>query len=127
MVFQGRPFFGADILAIGELAAAGDWESGEGTSEQVDIVHAYVDRLVNGFAGGACRIGWDPGNGAPRPVIEKLPARLARRHHILLTDLERHFPTPHPASSEERRVGKGCVPPGSTRLSPYHIKQTIQT
>src|SRR3546814_3181637 len=51
MVFQGRPFFGADILAIGELAAAGDWESGEGTSEQVDIVDAYVDRLVNGFAG----------------------------------------------------------------------------
>src|SRR3546814_1908261 len=47
MVFQGRPFFGADILAIGELAAAGDWESGEGTSEQVDIVDAYVDRLVD--------------------------------------------------------------------------------
>src|SRR3546814_19806045 len=34
MVFQGRPFFGADILAIGELAAAGDWASGDGTAEQ---------------------------------------------------------------------------------------------
>src|SRR3546814_7315802 len=79
MVFQGRPFFGADILAIGELAAAGDWESGEGTSEQVDIVDAYVDRLVNGFAGGACRIGWDAGNGAAGPVIEKLTARLDRK------------------------------------------------
>src|SRR3546814_12748601 len=56
MVFQGRPFFGADIRRIGELAAAGDWESGEGSSEQIDIVDAYVDRLVEGFAGGACRI-----------------------------------------------------------------------
>src|SRR3546814_7990787 len=33
MVFQGRPFFGADIQAIGEMAAAGDWRSEEHTSE----------------------------------------------------------------------------------------------
>src|SRR3546814_13957224 len=56
MVFQGRPFFGADIQAIGEMAAAGDWESvdsgSEGTSQSIDIVDAYVDRLVEGFAGG---------------------------------------------------------------------------
>ena len=51
MVFQGRPFFGADIQRIGELAAAGDWETGEGAAESIDIVDAYVDRLVEGFAG----------------------------------------------------------------------------
>ena len=28
MVFQGRPFFGADIQRIGEMAAAGDWDAG---------------------------------------------------------------------------------------------------
>src|SRR3546814_4744062 len=33
MVFQGRPFFGADIQAIGEMAAAGDWESVDSGSE----------------------------------------------------------------------------------------------
>ena len=64
MVFQGRPFFGADIQRIGEMAAAGDWDSGKGTSESIDIVDAYVDRLVEGFAGSAFRIGWDAGNGA---------------------------------------------------------------
>src|SRR3546814_11888312 len=48
MVFQGRPFFGADIQAIGELAAAGDWESvasgSEGTSQRI----AIVDEIARG-------------------------------------------------------------------------------
>src|SRR3546814_2765850 len=48
MVFQGRPFFGAAIQAIGEMAAAGDWESvdsgKEGTAQSIDIGEAYVDR-----------------------------------------------------------------------------------
>ncbi|MEM9085741.1 MAG: phosphomannomutase, partial [Pseudomonadota bacterium] len=30
MVFEGRPFFGADILRLGEVAAAGDWTDGTG-------------------------------------------------------------------------------------------------
>src|SRR3546814_9310004 len=104
MVFQGRPVVGADIWAIGELAAAGDWESGEGTSEQVDIVDAYVDRLVNGFAGGACRIGWDAGNGTAGPVIEKLTARLPGEHHLLFTDVDGHFPNHHPDPTEETNL-----------------------
>ena len=35
MVFQGRPFFGSDIQRIGEIAAAGDWQAGEGTAESM--------------------------------------------------------------------------------------------
>jgi phosphomannomutase len=30
MVFQGRPFFGADIQQLGAMAAAGDWAEGDG-------------------------------------------------------------------------------------------------
>src|SRR3546814_6781395 len=92
MVFQGRPFFGADIQAIGEMAAAGDWESvdsgSEGTAQSIDIVDAYVDRLVEGFAGGAFRVGWDAGNGAAGTVIEKLTARLPGEHQLLFTDID---------------------------------------
>ena len=104
MVFQGRPFFGADIQAIGEMAAAGDWESGEGGSDRVDIMDAYVDRLVEGFAGGACRIGWDAGNGAAGPVIERLTARLPGEHHLLFTDVDGHFPNHHPDPTEEKNL-----------------------
>ena len=104
MVFQGRPFFGADIAGIGTMAAAGDWEAGEGTSESIDIVDAYVDRLVEGFGGGAFRIGWDAGNGAAGTVIEKLTARLPGEHHLLFTDIDGHFPNHHPDPTEEKNL-----------------------
>ena len=104
MVFQGRPFFGADIQRIGEIAAAGDWESGEGASESIDIVDAYVDRLTQGFAGGAFRIGWDAGNGAAGTVIEKLTARLPGEHHLLYTDIDGHFPNHHPDPTVEANL-----------------------
>ncbi len=103
-VMQGRPFYGADILGIGEMAAAGDWDSGEGTSQTIDIVDAYVDRLVEGFAGGAFRIGWDAGNGAAGTVIEKLTARLPGEHHLLFTDIDGHFPNHHPDPTEEKNL-----------------------
>ena len=104
MVFQGRPFFGADIQAIGAMAAAGDWDSGEGTSDSIDIVDAYVDRLVEGFAGGAFRVGWDAGNGAAGTVIEKLTARLPGEHHLLFTEIDGHFPNHHPDPTEEKNL-----------------------
>ena len=104
MVFQGRPFFGADIQRIGEMAAAGDWESGEGAAESIDIVDAYVDRLVEGFAGNALRIGWDAGNGAAGTVVEKLTAKLPGEHHLLFTDIDGHFPNHHPDPTEEKNL-----------------------
>jgi phosphomannomutase len=108
MVFQGRPFFGADIQRIGELAAAGDWEAarsgGKGTAESVDIVDAYVDRLIEGFAGAAVRIGWDAGTGAAGTVIEKLTARLPGEHHLLFTDIDGHFPNHHPDPTVEANL-----------------------
>ncbi|KTE16033.1 phosphoglucomutase/phosphomannomutase PgmG [Sphingopyxis sp. H115] len=104
MVFQGRPFFGADILAIGEMAAAGDWDAGDGAAESIDIIDAYVDRLVEGFAGGAFRIGWDAGNGAAGTVIEKLTARLPGEHHLLFTDIDGHFPNHHPDPTDEKNL-----------------------
>jgi len=104
MVFQGRPFYGADIAGIGTMAAAGDWESGEGSSQSIDIVDAYVDRLVEGFAGAAYRIGWDAGNGAAGTVIEKLTARLPGEHFLLFTDIDGHFPNHHPDPTEEKNL-----------------------
>ncbi|WP_439567175.1 phosphoglucomutase/phosphomannomutase PgmG [Sphingopyxis sp.] len=103
-VMQGRPFYGADILRIGEMAAAGDWETGEGAAQSIDIIDAYVDRLVEGFVGGAFRIGWDAGNGAAGTVIEKLTAKLPGEHHLLFTDIDGHFPNHHPDPTEEKNL-----------------------
>ncbi|KQS03089.1 phosphomannomutase [Sphingomonas sp. Leaf357] len=104
MVLQHKPFFGADIQDLAKLAEAGDWEEGEGTVSDVDIVDDYVGRLMAGYAGGAYRIGWDAGNGASGPVIEKLTKLLPGEHHLLFTDVDGNFPNHHPDPTEEKNL-----------------------
>jgi phosphomannomutase len=104
MVFQHRPFFGQDIQEIGKLAAAGDWENGEGSVTDADILDDYVGRLLAGYSGGTFRIGWDTGNGAAGPVIEKLVKLLPGEHHTLFTDVDGNFPNHHPDPTEEKNL-----------------------
>ena len=104
MVCQGAPFFGGDIQALGRMAAAGDWETGEGTVGQHDLFDAYVDRLLEGFSGPALRIGWDAGNGAAGSVVEALARRLPGEHFTLFTDVDGHFPNHHPDPTEEKNL-----------------------
>jgi phosphomannomutase len=104
MVFQHRPFFGADIQTLGSMAAEGDWEDGEGTVSDADILDDYVGRLFAGYAGGTFRIGWDCGNGAAGPVIEKLVQLLPGEHHTLFTDVDGNFPNHHPDPTEEKNL-----------------------
>src|SRR3954464_7226660 len=68
LLLSGRSVFGQEIQDIGERAAAGDWDEGSATVEQVDVRAAYVDRLLKDFSGNAFRIGWDAGNGAAGPI-----------------------------------------------------------
>ena len=110
MVFQGRPFFGEDILELGRMAAAGEWASGNGTSETRDVMPAYIDRLIEGIAGighdrlSGLRIGWDAGNGAAGPALELLTARLPGEHFLLFTEVDGNFPNHHPDPTEEKNL-----------------------
>ena len=112
MVFRGRPFFGADILKLGEMAAAGDWDAGStvGTVEDVDIIDAYIDRLLTGLDGidlaqlSGIKVGWDAGNGAAGPALEKLAARLPGEHHLLYTTVDGEFPNHHPDPTVEANL-----------------------
>ena len=104
MVFQGRPFFGEDIQTLGRLAEAGDWEEGTGDSSSADVMDLYIDRLLQNYDGGAFRIGWDTGNGAAGPAIEKLVAKLPGEHFTLFTDIDGNFPNHHPDPTEEKNL-----------------------
>lgn len=104
MVLQHRPFYGADIQDLGRLAEAGDWESGAGAVSDADVLDDYVQRLTAGYAGGAFRIGWDAGNGAAGPAIEKLVKLLPGEHHLLFTDVDGNFPNHHPDPTEEKNL-----------------------
>lgn len=110
MVFQGRPFFGKDILRIGRMAAAGDWDNGTGTVHRRQILKDYIDRLLLGLDGietdvlDGLRIGWDAGNGAAGPALEALAARLPGEHHLLFTDVDGNFPNHHPDPTVEANL-----------------------
>jgi phosphomannomutase len=101
---QHGPFFGPDIQSLGALAASGDWVEGSAGSEHVDILDRYAARLVEGFDGQAFRIGWDAGNGAAGPVVEKLVQLLPGEHYTLFTDVDGNFPNHHPDPTEEKNL-----------------------
>ena len=110
MVFLGRPFFGEDIQRLGRMSAAGEWADGTGEVESVDIMDAYIDRIMAGLDGidadalAGMRVGWDAGNGAAGPALEKLAARLPGEHHLLYTDVDGAFPNHHPDPTVEANL-----------------------
>jgi phosphomannomutase len=105
MMLKDRPFFGADIRALGEMAAAGDWENGAAGSSRIDIMDRYVDRLVQGFdTTRAFTIAWDCGNGVAGPVVERLVQRLPGTHHLMFTEVDGTFPNHHPDPTEEKNL-----------------------
>src|SRR3546814_3768286 len=86
------------------MAAAGDWDDGIGDVAAVEIIDSYVDRLVEGYDGGAFRVAWDAGNGAAGPALEKLVAKLPGEHVLLFTEVDGEFPNHHPDPTEEKNL-----------------------
>ena len=110
MVFQGRPFFGADIQELGRISAAGEWTDGAGEVEDRDVINEYIDRMLTALdsvdtaALEGMRVGWDAGNGAAGPALEKLVARLPGEHHVLFTEVDGNFPNHHPDPTVEENL-----------------------
>ena len=104
MLLNGRSVFGEEIQKIGRRAADGDWTDGLGSVDQVDVLDTYVDRLVQGFEGGTFRIGWDAGNGAAGPALEKLITKLPGEHFAIHTEVDGRFPNHHPDPTVEANL-----------------------
>ncbi len=110
MVFQGRPFFGEEIQALGRLSAEGEWADGTGEVESREVLDAYIERLLSALDGidpetlSDMRVGWDAGNGAAGPALEKLVARLPGEHFCLFTEVDGEFPNHHPDPTVEANL-----------------------
>lgn len=104
MMLGHGPFYGADIIGIGKMASAGDWENGTGSNRKVDLSEAYVQRLLGDLPARGFRIAWDTGNGAAGPIIERLTAAMPGEHHLLFTEVDGNFPNHHPDPTEEKNL-----------------------
>jgi len=114
MVLHGRPFFGAAIQRLGDLAAAGEWQDDPGLKdggiEDRSVIAEYVAGMLPALVGlpedrlARLRIGWDAGNGAAGPVLELLTSRLPGEHHLLFTEVDGAFPNHHPDPSEDANL-----------------------
>ena len=110
MVFQGRPFFGKDIVELGRRAAEGKWTDGNGSVSNRDVTDDYLDKLLTALDGidrdylARVKVAWDAGNGAAGAVLEKLTARLPGEHHVLFPEVDGNFPNHHPDPTVEENL-----------------------
>ncbi|MBR2124263.1 MAG: phosphomannomutase/phosphoglucomutase [Acetobacter sp.] len=101
MTLGGKPFFGEQIRALGEQAAAGDVVALEkGTVCEHAIREDYVRRLLQDYQGSTrkLKIVWDNGNSSAGKVLEDLVASFPGGHeHIVLNAaIDGTFPAHHP-------------------------------
>ena len=97
LVLEGKPFFGERIQQLGELAAAGDFEAGEGSFEDRSPQSDYVARLISDYEGERpLSVAWDAGNGAAAEVMVALTRGLPGKHLLLNETIDGTFPAHHP-------------------------------
>ena len=97
-VFQGKPFYGAAIRRLGEIALALDApQQRRGRFTDLAIRNDYVARLARDYDGARpLTVAWDAGNGATGEVMQELTARLPGRHILLNETIDGTFPSHHP-------------------------------
>jgi len=104
-----KPFFGAQIRALGAQAAAGDvLPEAEGAEERIEAAGAYVARLAADWDGGdrALNVVWDNGNGAAGDVLARLVTVLPGRHTVLNGAIDGRFPAHHPDPTVPANLGQ---------------------
>jgi phosphomannomutase len=107
MVLANKPFYGRQIQEIGARAAAGDVvEEAAGSARDVDVLQAYVTRLLSDWDGGdrILNVVWDNGNGAAGEALRRLVASLPGNHTVLNGEIDGRFPAHHPDPTVARNL-----------------------
>ena len=105
MMLGKGPFYGAMIQELGTIAAKGDYATGTGTSERIDVQDAYVARMMKDYDGTrGLKIAWDAGNGATGEILRRLTAKLPGEHILLFDEIDGDFPNHHPDPTVEKNL-----------------------
>lgn len=105
MMLGKGPVYGAMIQELGTIAAAGDFVTGEGSSEQIDVQDEYVTRMLKDYDGTRdLKVVWDAGNGATGEILRRLVAKLPGTHICLYDQIDGTFPNHHPDPTVEKNL-----------------------
>jgi phosphomannomutase len=99
MMLGKKSFFAEDIQWLGELAAADDFELGEGSHENLSVEEEYLKGLVAGLipeGAKELKVAWDPGHGAAADIVSKLVPLLKGEHFVINGHIDGTFPAHHP-------------------------------
>jgi phosphomannomutase len=106
MMLGQDALYGAQIQKIGAIAASGEFSTGNGTAENIDIKENYANRLLRDFEGNALDVAWDPANGATGAILRCVVDRLPGHQIILNEKVDGSFPSHHPDPTVEENLGQ---------------------
>lgn len=105
MTLAKDPVYGEAVQELGRIAAAGDFEIGEGRIKQIDVQDAYVDRLARDWNGKKnLKVVWDCGNGAAGEIVRRLIQKLPGEHALLFDEIDGAFPNHHPDPTVDKNL-----------------------
>ena len=97
MAYADGPFYGAMVQELGKICAAGNFASGQGHSEKVDVQDTYIARMLQDYKGTRdLNVAWDNGNGAAGEILRRMTKKLPGKHVLLFDKIDGTFPNHHP-------------------------------
>ncbi len=97
MTLKNGPVYGEMIQELGRMATAGDFETGAGSVNVIDIQDRYVARLLRDVQGlKDMKIAWDCGNGSGGEIVRRVVKQLPGEHILLFDEIDGNFPNHHP-------------------------------
>ena len=108
-IMKGKvPFFGNDILDIGERGIKGEWDYSDGSKLDYFIDDKYINILLESLKlnkfNKDLKVAWDPGNGAAGAIIKKLVKMLPGEHTLINSEINGLFPSHHPDPTDPKNL-----------------------
>lgn len=101
------PLFDTEITKLRDMIKAGDFESGEGSIRQIEIIDTYIEEIKNIISlERPLKVVVDAGNGVAGLVAPRLYRELGCEVTELFTEPDGTFPNHHPDPTEDKNLGQ---------------------
>ena len=105
MSFRRRAVYGDQIMGLLKMIKAGDFETGQGTFSEMDIITPYIDMLAEKITfERPLKIALDCGNAAGALAGPQIFKRLGVELTELFCDVDGRFPNHHPDPTVEANL-----------------------